>query len=231
MMATVQKMGIAALAALALSLSSPSSARPNLLMQQGRLFDAETDKPLGGMVTVVFTLYDDAEASEPENVLWTEMQSVTLDNGYFSAVLGEEEALDPALFDGSVRYLGVKVGADDELTPRQVITSVPYALSAPWSGIRDHAPPCEAPKFLRGFDATGTPQCVSASLKCTRRTERKENATQVYVSCNEGETMTGGGCSAADQPLRESLPFGNAWQCGTTAPTTVGAATLCCRVE
>src|SRR5690606_13086342 len=138
----VRRLGAATLAALALSFSVSSSAVPTLLTQQGRLFDKESSEPVSGSVTLVFTIYDDAELSEEANVLWTETQTVTLDDGYFSALLGEEEALDPGIFDGSVRYLGVKVGADDEMTPRQAITSVPYALAVPWAGITEHATPC-----------------------------------------------------------------------------------------
>src|SRR5262249_34596601 len=34
----------------------------------------------------------------------------------------------PALWDGSTRYLGVKINSDPEMTPREQITSVPYAF-------------------------------------------------------------------------------------------------------
>lgn len=147
----VRAIRAATLAAMVLSFSGTSPAVPNLLTQQGRLFDKETNEPLSGFVTIVFTIYDDPDASEEENVLWTETQTVTLDDGYFSAVLGEEEPLNPAIFNGSVRYLGVKVGADDEMTPRQAVTSMPYAVragvaeSVEWSALSGFPGACTAP--------------------------------------------------------------------------------------
>jgi len=77
MMATtmVRAIRAATLAAMVLSFSGTSPAVPNLLTQQGRLFDKETNEPLSGFVTIVFTIYDDPEASEEENVLWTETPS------------------------------------------------------------------------------------------------------------------------------------------------------------
>src|SRR6185312_14706689 len=48
----------------------------------------------------------------------------------FSAILGEATAIPPSIFDGSPRYLGVTVGNDSEMQPRQAIFSVPYAMIA-----------------------------------------------------------------------------------------------------
>lgn len=230
----VRRLGAATLAALALSFSLSSSAVPSFLTQQGRLFDKESSEPVSGSVTLVFTIYDDPELSEAENVLWTETQTVTLDDGYFSAALGEEEALDPAIFDGSVRYLGVKAGADDEMTPRQAITSVPYALAVPWAGIKEHATPCTAPQFLRGFNASGIPQCAAPALSCTFRGGEAEAGVNISsAGCEAGEQITGGGCLTAGT-LRSSAPFclfGCAWVCQTTANTDITAYATCCRVQ
>ncbi len=102
------------------------AAVPQTLVQQGRLLDVD-GAPSAGAVSIVFTLYD---AAENGNVLWTETQTLTLDDGYFSAVLGSVTALSPSAFDGTTRYLGMKIGDDSEMTPRQEINSVPYALFA-----------------------------------------------------------------------------------------------------
>jgi len=102
------------------------AAVPQTLVQQGRLLDVD-GAPSAGTVSIVFTLYD---AAENGNVLWTETQTLTLDDGYFSAVLGSVTALSASAFDGTTRYLGMKIGDDTEMTPRQEINSVPYALFA-----------------------------------------------------------------------------------------------------
>lgn len=233
----VQRLGATVLAAVAWSFSATSSAVPNLLTQQGRLFDRETGEPLTGSVTLVFTLYDDPEASEEENVLWKETQAVTLDDGYFSAVLGEEEDLDPALFDGSVRYLGVKVGADDEMTPRQAVTSMPYAMRAgvaekvAWSAISGFPAVCGSGQFLKGFNASGVPQCGAPALSCQRRSAGMlGGVTEMQVACSEGEILTGGGCFAGVSPVMNA-PSDGEWVCVTTTTTGITAHAICCRVQ
>jgi hypothetical protein len=75
----------------------------------------------------VFALYS---ADTGGVAAWTETQSVTFANGYFAVQLGSVTALGSTAFDGTVRYLGVTVGSDSEMTPRTSIASVPYALTA-----------------------------------------------------------------------------------------------------
>jgi hypothetical protein len=99
---------------------------PPSVTHQGRLFDAE-GAPVDATIDVVFAIYDDAAADAP---IWSESIAITFDSGYFSALLGAEVPLDEALFDGSVRYLGIQVGDDPEMTPRAAIHSVPYAVRA-----------------------------------------------------------------------------------------------------
>jgi hypothetical protein len=79
-------------------------------------------------VTVTFAFYSSAAGGTP---LWQEPQIVTLEDGYFSARLGTVTPFDPAtLFDGASRYLGITIGTDTEMVPRQAVASVPYALVA-----------------------------------------------------------------------------------------------------
>ncbi len=119
-------LGISAAAATLLAATAASSAVPANLTQQGRLLDT-AGAPVPGSVSITFAVYDAATGG---TALWTETQNVTLDDGFFSARLGESTAIPNTVFDGSTRYLGVKVGTDPEMTPRQSIVSVPYALMA-----------------------------------------------------------------------------------------------------
>ena len=115
-----------AVAASALLAPEVNAAVPAGLTQQGRLFD-KAGKPSTGSIDIVFTIYDAATGGAS---LWTEKQSVTLDDGYFSARLGDTTAIPATVWDGTVRYLGVQVGADAEMTPREALNSVPYAIVA-----------------------------------------------------------------------------------------------------
>jgi hypothetical protein len=110
-----------------LSTGGALAAVPSTLTHQGRLFDAN-DMPVTQTLDVVFALYEsEATAATP---LWTETHSVAFDDGYFSVDLGELVPIGPSVFNGSVRYLGITVGDDAEMTPRSATRSVPYALLA-----------------------------------------------------------------------------------------------------
>jgi hypothetical protein len=116
----------AAIAAIMASTRTSAADVPNVLTQQGRLFDTQGN-PLNGAQQFVYSIYESSTATTP---LWTETQTVTLEDGHFSIRLGETTALGTSVFDGATRYLGVQVGTDAEMTPRQPLASVPYALMA-----------------------------------------------------------------------------------------------------
>lgn len=119
----------AALALLAVLVMAPQAgfaAMPQTINYQGSLSDASG--PVTGPVDITFKLYD---APTLGNVLWQETQpGVAVTNGVFNVTLGSVVALPPAIFDNPV-YLGVTVGPlEPEMTPRQAITAVGYALRA-----------------------------------------------------------------------------------------------------
>jgi Collagen triple helix repeat (20 copies) len=119
---------VSAFAAAIISLAPASSVAadvPQTLTHQGRLYDANGNA-VTGIVEVEFNIYDAPDAGVP---LWNEKISVTFDDGYFSVQLGATKPFTD-VFDGSVRYFGVKVGADPEMAPRVAIRSVPYAMTA-----------------------------------------------------------------------------------------------------
>jgi hypothetical protein len=123
---------IVALSALALApVRDARAAAPALLSEQGRLLD-KNDRPVLGPLPMVFALYAEPTGGAP---FWTETHTVTLDDGYFAETLGATTPIDVAMFaSGAPVYLGIKVGADSEMTPRLEIVSVPYALSAAIAG-------------------------------------------------------------------------------------------------
>jgi hypothetical protein len=107
---------------------------PQLLNYQGVLKDG-SGTPITGTVSIDFTIYD---APTGGTALWTETQSnVSVNNGLFNVLLGSDTPLPAGLFYGTYapatsgdRYLGVKVGADPEMSPRQQLVSVSDALKA-----------------------------------------------------------------------------------------------------
>lgn len=113
---------------LAVALLTPSFAlaqAPQKLSYQGRLLKAD-GTPETGVVQLTFALY---AAPDGGSSLWAEkQQNVGLADGYYKVVLGESTAFPTHVFDGADRWLELSVG-DSVLTPRQQVTSVPYALT------------------------------------------------------------------------------------------------------
>lgn len=90
-------------------------------------------------VTIAFRLYNTSSALEA-SAIWGETQTVVVDKGHFSVVLGEGTAisgvnntLSAALFSGNDtdngRYLGIKVGSEtSEIAPRIQFFTSPYSF-------------------------------------------------------------------------------------------------------
>ena len=99
----------------------------NTINYQGRLLEQATGYPVAdSSYSLQFTFYDQATGG---NNLWTETRSVSTYNGLFSVMLGASTTLDGVDFSQDI-WLGVKVGADSEMTPRRILGTVPKAFEA-----------------------------------------------------------------------------------------------------
>jgi len=133
--------GAGALAAsltLAFIPSEAKGAVPQLINFQGILRDGSGNPVANGPYSVIFTIYDAPTGVPPAtNVLWSETQTVTTSGGLFTVLLGSAIAgneIPDTVFNSPDRYLGIKVGADPEMTPRQKLSSVGYSyVSSQWT--------------------------------------------------------------------------------------------------
>jgi len=149
-----------------LFLSPAMGAVPQMINYQGTLTDKNGVPVQDGSYTIEFNIYDVPTGGAS---LWTEkwdtstVQVVTV-GGIFNAMLGAHSSIATGFFsDHPVTYLGIKVGSDSEMLPRQRITSVGYAFTAGngipkggiimWSGALDQVP--EGWALCNG--ETGTP--------------------------------------------------------------------------
>ena len=95
---------------------------------QGMLTDSGGN-PLDGTYEMTFSLY---EVPSGGTALDTDTNSVEVENGLFNT----EIDFNQWYFDGRALWLGITVGTDSEMTPRQELRPVPYALSlVPGAGI------------------------------------------------------------------------------------------------
>lgn len=108
------------------SLISPGISVPKLINYQGKLTDGRGSPVPDGEYEVTFSLYTVVEGGTP---FWNETQSVETDSGLFNVFLGSSVPIDSLPSNGRC-YLGVKVGNNPEMEPRQQIVSVGYSYYA-----------------------------------------------------------------------------------------------------
>lgn len=99
-----------------------SAAMSDIIPFQGRLTNS-AGVPLNGTYSIRLALYD---VSTGGTALCSDTDNVAVTNGLFTFNMN---FCDPDVTDGQQLYLGVKVGADAEMTPRQAIYPVPFARS------------------------------------------------------------------------------------------------------
>jgi hypothetical protein len=108
---------------------------PQMINYQGKI-----TTPAGALVdstlSMVFTLYHGQGDASPA---WAETLVVPVEKGIFSVVLGNVHAIPYDVFDGAVKYLGVKAGTDPEMSPRKEVVSVGYAFKSEYSDTADYA--------------------------------------------------------------------------------------------
>lgn len=126
----------------ALVLASP----PGTMNYQGVLRDS-AGAPVTTATTVVFSIWD---ADSGGTMLWSETVSVTPSAGVFEVVLGATTPLDPADFTSGPLWLEMEIGGT-ALTPRQELTSVPWALRAATADALDDPAPASYQVPLGGI--------------------------------------------------------------------------------
>jgi hypothetical protein len=116
-------------AAILFSSSVLAAGVPSMISYQGRLNDSAGDPVDDGNYQVTFSIYD---VPFWGTALWTSgTVTVTVTDGLFTHLLGSSVPLSDGLFAGSaIRYLGIKIGSDAEMTPRTRLVSMPYAHHA-----------------------------------------------------------------------------------------------------
>ncbi|MDE2292600.1 MAG: hypothetical protein KGL53_11005, partial [Elusimicrobia bacterium] len=119
----------AGMLAVILACALPAAASvSSTLNVQGRLLDPATGAPrTAASVDITFRIFSAASGG---TALWTEGPiTETLVHGVFTAQLGQTVPLSSAVFQGPDRYLELQVETET-LSPRQRLTSVPWALRA-----------------------------------------------------------------------------------------------------
>lgn len=106
-----------------------SSTSTTTISYQGRLADSGGNPITNAGLGMSFRIYNTTTGG---SALWTETYSgVPVNNGLFHVLLGSTNPLPASLFTSNdTLYLGITVGADSEMTPREQLASAPYAMQA-----------------------------------------------------------------------------------------------------
>lgn len=112
---------------------------PRQMNYQGILTD-ETGNPVHGSQDLTLTIYRRGIGfPAPWYAVYSETQTVEVNHGLFNVVIGASTPLDPGVFEGLYRLmglgwgqleLGVTVDGGPELMPRTKLLPVPYAFRA-----------------------------------------------------------------------------------------------------
>jgi len=99
-------------------------AGTNTINYQGKLLDS-SGTPVTGTVSMTFQIYIIGTSSAQ----WSSTRTVQVENGIYQLQLGEATSFGTLDFSQSLE-LGVTVEADNEMTPRQPLSSVAHAQNA-----------------------------------------------------------------------------------------------------
>lgn len=107
---------------------SVMAAVPQTIVYQGRLTTGTGEPVADGLYHIRIRIYD---APTGGLIIWDNgPRSILVTGGLFTYHLGDSVALPPELFDGTERWLGIRVESDDEISPRVKLASVAYAYRA-----------------------------------------------------------------------------------------------------
>ncbi len=109
---------------------------PLLMNYQGQLTDEFGVPVADGDYTIEFRIYS---APVGGDLLWDEEQTVTVEDGLFSVLLGDVESIPDTVFTGDARYLSLQVSPDPEMAERKPIVSIGYAFHALHTDTADYA--------------------------------------------------------------------------------------------
>ena len=111
---------------------------PREISYQGRLADSDGNPVSDDTYFINFKIY--GSESGDDSLWWSGFQPVSTSEGLFTYILGSTVLFPEDLFSSSAdRYLGIKVGADPEISPRTKMLSSAYSIQALHSDTADYA--------------------------------------------------------------------------------------------
>jgi hypothetical protein len=151
-----------------------------VISYQGYLTDSG-GIPVNGDVEITFSIYDTPTGG---TALWAETHpSVSVSDGLFNVLLGSVNPITPPLLTGET-YLGIRVEGDEEMSPRQQIAAVAYALRSAGAYNAEN---------LDGMDSTEFVKKSGDSMNGRLAVENGDPLTWVIYGRNSSQHFSFGG--------------------------------------
>ena len=170
---------------------------PRMLSYQGKLLDNNGNPVIDTTYSVLFSLYTVPGGGSS---FWSETQTVRTRAGLFSTLLGSVTPIG-TLPDAGALYLGMKVGADPEMSPRLRIVSAAYAYLTERAANSDLFQGRDTSYFLRSGQPVpsddwvrGTPDSVLYTIRRLGIARGGSN-NMLYGSLRETHVNFGVGCT------------------------------------
>lgn len=178
----------------------------NQINFQGKLTNPDGTNVANGNYSIVFSMYTVASGG---SAVWTETQgSVAVNDGIFQTSLGSVTSLPGSVdFNSGNIYLGVKVGADAEMTPRILFTASPYAFNSDKLGGLSSA---GFTQLAQGLQVDGSTTNASIAINKTGATAKlmdlQRGGVSVFSINNDGSTLIKNSAdSATEFQVQDSL--------------------------
>lgn len=211
---------IAAAACLGLAVfSAPSHGQqqltegpPEFVSYQGHVnLASDGETPINSAADIIFRLYRNANDPVASAIWAEEHQDVSIFNGVFNVYIGLGDPVSGTpngsvgdVFKTAPLFLGIKIGLDEEITPRQSITSSPFAMTAKHVTTAIHgAPPGTMMMYAGPTAPAGWIFCNGQTLNATA------NADYSLLFAAIGTTWGGTGAASFKLPdMRGRTPIG-----------------------
>ncbi len=199
---------------------------------QGKLTNPDGTNVTNGSYSIEFSIYT---VSSGGTAVWTETQSPTVTDGVFRVALGSVTPLPGSVdFNSNSLFLGVKVGADAEMTPRIKFTASPYAFNSDRLGGLASTGFVQLAQGVQADSSTTNPSIFINKTGATARVlDLQRAAATVFAVNNDGgqvispntgadiTTTLGAGSqvlfNASAAPTADLLSISNTGQAITTA--------------
>jgi hypothetical protein len=185
-LALVALIAIGALCGVFLMTRPTSATVTDYINFQGKLTNTDGTNVADNTYTVVFSIYS---VSTGGSAVWTESKSVTVSGGLFQTNLGDTTTLPGSVnFNSNSLYLGIKVGADAEMTPRVQLTAAPQAIN---SDMLDGLDSTNFVQLSAGNVNIGTGTITSGAVNGLTLTQAADGFTVAGGTTSRTLTVTG----------------------------------------